>query len=94
MSKPNKEEIVQHYQGLVGESRSLQQKVAELRQERGEHELVGETLRKADSERKCWRLVGKIIDAIWDDNTPRPYKRADWTGDKKMDRTGDNFCEI
>ena len=59
MSKPSKEEIVQHYQGLCGESRTLQQKVAELRQERGEHELVGETLRKADPDRKCWRLVGK-----------------------------------
>lgn len=59
MSKqPSKEEIVQHYQGLCGESRQLQQKVAELRQERGEHALVGETLKNADSERKCWRLVG------------------------------------
>jgi len=61
MSKPSKEEIVQHYQGLCGESRTLQQKVAELRQERGEHELVGETLRKADADRKCWRLVGGVL---------------------------------
>lgn len=39
--------------------RGLQQKLAELRQERGEHELVAETLKKAEPERKAWRLVGK-----------------------------------
>ena len=33
--------------------------MAELRQERGEHELVAETLKKAEPERKAWRLVGK-----------------------------------
>ena len=40
--------------------RQLQQKLAELRQERGEHELVAETLKKAEPERKAWRLVGMI----------------------------------
>lgn len=30
-----------------------------MRQERGEHELVAETLKKAEPERKAWRLVGK-----------------------------------
>ena len=39
--------------------RGLQQKLAELRQERGEHELVAEILKKAEPERKAWRLVGK-----------------------------------
>ena len=58
MSKLTKEEIVQTYQQLCGETRQLQQKLAELRQERGEHQLVGETLKNADSDRKCWRLVG------------------------------------
>ena len=58
MSKLTKEEIVQTYQQLCGETRTLQQKLAELRQERGEHQLVGETLKNADADRKCWRLVG------------------------------------
>merc|ERR1712130_151289 len=62
MSKQlSKEEIVQHYQGLCQESRQMQQKRAELNQERGEHELVAKTLRKADSDRKCWRLIGGVL---------------------------------
>merc|ERR1712130_535556 len=62
MSKQlSKEEIVQHYQGLCQESRQMQQKRAELNQERGEHELVTKTLRKADSDRKCWRLIGGVL---------------------------------
>lgn len=55
----SKEEIVQGFQNLCQEQRGLQQKLAELRQERGEHELVAETLKKAEPERKAWRLVGK-----------------------------------
>merc|ERR1711981_666011 len=43
----SKEEIVQGFQNLCQEQRQLQQKLAELRQERGEHELVAETLKKA-----------------------------------------------
>ena len=54
-----KEQIVNYFQGLCGEQRQLQQKLAELRQERGEHELVAQTLKNADQERKCWRLVGQ-----------------------------------
>ena len=36
----------------------MQGKLAELRQEKGEHELVAATLKEADSDRKAWRLVG------------------------------------
>ena len=49
--------IAQHI--IKPNQRGLQQKLAELRQERGEHELVAETLKKAEPERKAWRLVGK-----------------------------------
>ena len=49
--------IVPHF--IKPNQRGLQQKLAELRQERGEHELVAETLKKAEPERKAWRLVGK-----------------------------------
>merc|ERR1712002_450807 len=45
----------------MGEQRQLQQKLAELRQERGEHELVAETLKKCEPERKAWRLVGGVL---------------------------------
>ena len=38
----------------------MQGKLAELRQEKGEHELVAATLKDADSDRKAWRLVGMI----------------------------------
>merc|ERR1711970_1501389 len=57
----SKEEIVQGFQNLCQEQRQLQQKLAELRQERGEHELVAETLKKAEPERKAWRLVGGVL---------------------------------
>merc|ERR1711962_174646 len=57
----SKEEIVQGFQNLCQEQRGLQQKLAELRQERGEHELVADSLRKAEPERKAWRLVGGVL---------------------------------
>ena len=41
--------------------RQLHQKLAEIKQERGEHELVADTLRKAEPERKAWRLVGMFL---------------------------------
>merc|ERR1739848_313822 len=53
--------IVQGFQNLCQEQRGLQQKLAELRQQRGEHELVAETLKKAEPERKAWRLVGGVL---------------------------------
>merc|ERR1712060_932111 len=41
--------------------RQLHQKLAEIKQERGEHELVADSLRKAEPERKAWRLVGGVL---------------------------------
>ncbi|CAG5104910.1 Oidioi.mRNA.OKI2018_I69.chr1.g1662.t1.cds [Oikopleura dioica] len=58
---PSKEEIVQHFQNLCGQQRQYQGKLAELRQEKGEHELVAATLKDADSSRKAWRLVGGVL---------------------------------
>ena len=43
------------------QKRQLHQKLAEIKQERGEHELVADSLRKAEPERKAWRLVGKLF---------------------------------
>jgi len=56
--QPGKEEIVQHFQLLCNQQRQLQTKLAEIRMERGEHEIVAETLKNVPAERKCWRLVG------------------------------------
>ena len=57
-SQPSKEEIIQHFQLLCNQQRQLQTKLAEIRMERGEHEIVAETLKNVPAERKCWRLVG------------------------------------
>merc|ERR1711892_805824 len=58
--KPNKmsskEEIVQGFQQLCQMQRQLHQKLAEI-----EHELVAGSLRKAEPERKAWRLVGGVL---------------------------------
>merc|ERR1711935_124020 len=45
----SKEEIVQGFQQLCQMQRQLHQKLAEIKQERGEHE------------RKAWRLVGGVL---------------------------------
>merc|ERR1712026_88207 len=57
----SKEEIVQGFQQMCQMQRQLHQKLAEIKQERGEHELVADTLRKAEPERKAWRLVGGVL---------------------------------
>merc|ERR1712098_643737 len=57
----SKEEIVQGFQQLCQMQRQLHQKLAEIKQERGEHELVADSLRKAEPERKAWRLVGGVL---------------------------------
>merc|ERR1712176_30771 len=61
LSMSSKEEIVQGFQSLCQMQRQLQQKLAEIKQERGEHELVADTLKKAEPERKAWRLVGGVL---------------------------------
>merc|ERR1711970_73067 len=57
----SKEEIVQGFLQLCQMQRQLHQKLAEIKQERGEHELVADSLRKAEPERKAWRLVGGVL---------------------------------
>ncbi|CBY21150.1 unnamed protein product [Oikopleura dioica] len=59
--QPGKEEIIQHFQLLCNQQRQLQTKLAEIRMERGEHDIVAETLKNVPAERKCWRLVGGVL---------------------------------
>merc|ERR1712170_116596 len=61
LNMSSKEEIVQGFQQLCQMQRQLHQKLAEIKQERGEHELVADSLRKAEPERKAWRLVGGVL---------------------------------
>merc|ERR1712190_170253 len=61
LTMSSKEEIVQGFQQMGQMQRQLHQKLAEIKQERGEHELVADSLRKAEPERKAWRLVGGVL---------------------------------
>merc|ERR1711876_44 len=61
LNMSSKEEIVQGFQQMCQMQRQLHQKLAEIKQERGEHELVADSLRKAEPERKAWRLVGGVL---------------------------------
>merc|ERR1712242_150407 len=60
LNMSSKEEIVQGFQQMCQMQRQLHQKLAEIKQER-EHELVADSLRKAEPERKAWRLVGGVL---------------------------------
>ncbi|CAG5113703.1 Oidioi.mRNA.OKI2018_I69.chr2.g7793.t1.cds [Oikopleura dioica] len=59
--QPSKEELIQHFQLLCNQQRQLQTKLAEIRMEKGEHEIVAETLKNVSADRKCWRLVGGVL---------------------------------
>ena len=57
----------------------MHQKLAEIKQERGEHELVADSLRKAEPERKAWRLVGEFFcRPIKNEYFNWPIKAASW----------------
>ena len=45
---------------LQEEATAIAQKISELDNERHEHGLVGETLEKLDSSRKCFRLCPRV----------------------------------
>ncbi|GLG93138.1 hypothetical protein R5R35_012749 [Gryllus longicercus] len=55
------EEIVNGFQALRAEQRNMASKLSELEVELHEHKLVIETLKEADGERKCFRMIGGIL---------------------------------
>ncbi|KAI6661612.1 Prefoldin subunit 2 [Oopsacas minuta] len=60
-TKKSKEEIVQHFQKLRSEQRSIAVKISEIEVDQNEHKLVIETLKELDPERKCFRMVGGVL---------------------------------
>ena len=55
--KASQEVIVQKFQALRAEQRSIATKINELQQEMNEHNIVIETLDGVDKDRKCFRFV-------------------------------------
>jgi hypothetical protein len=52
--------LVNQLQAMKEEATAIAQKISELDNERHEHGLVGETLEKLDSSRKCFRLCPRV----------------------------------
>ena len=59
--KASQEVIVQKFQALRAEQRSIVTKINELQQEMNEHKIVIETLDGVDKDRKCFRSVETLI---------------------------------
>jgi prefoldin subunit 2 len=49
------------YREMMAECQKLMNKVAELEVDRNEHQLVEETLKPLDPERRAYRLVGEVL---------------------------------
>ncbi|XP_055911038.1 probable prefoldin subunit 2 [Eupeodes corollae] len=58
--KPN-EKIIQEFQLLRNEQRSLVDNLNTLEMDLKEHKTVIETLKLVDEERKCFRLIGGVL---------------------------------
>ncbi|XP_068239785.1 prefoldin subunit 2 [Palaemon carinicauda] len=61
LTKSEGEEIVQKFQNLRNEQRSLMGKISELEQDLNEHKIVIETLQDVSPDRKCFRMVGGVL---------------------------------
>ncbi|KAG4106118.1 Prefoldin beta-like protein [Neocallimastix lanati (nom. inval.)] len=55
------QEIVAKFQSLKQELQSISTKVGELETEKDEHELVIQTLKPLNSDRKCFRLIHGVL---------------------------------
>lgn len=61
MSQSEQQEIIQHFQQLRNEQRSLVSKITELEQDLNEHKVVLETLSDVSEDRRCFRMVGGVL---------------------------------
>ncbi|XP_040573264.1 prefoldin subunit 2 [Lepeophtheirus salmonis] len=63
MMKPNakQEEILNGFNLLRNEQRTLANKVSELTTDLNEHKLVLETLNQVEKDRRCFRMVGGVL---------------------------------
>ncbi|KAL7646676.1 UNVERIFIED_CONTAM: hypothetical protein RMT77_001929 [Armadillidium vulgare] len=59
--KMDQQEIVQNFQQMRNEQRSLMGKISELEQDLNEHKVVIETLEEVSPKRKCFRMIGGVL---------------------------------
>eukprot|EP00800_Vazella_pourtalesii_P004682 TRINITY_DN15429_c0_g1_i1.p1 TRINITY_DN15429_c0_g1~~TRINITY_DN15429_c0_g1_i1.p1 ORF type:complete len:134 (-),score=36.37 TRINITY_DN15429_c0_g1_i1:86-487(-) len=59
--KKTQEEIVNQFQKLRTEQRSIGMKISEIEMDQNEHKLVIETLKDLDPTRRCFRMVGGVL---------------------------------
>merc|ERR1711893_544146 len=57
----SQEQIIQGFQELRNQQRAVVNKISELEMERKEHDLVMETLKEVEPDRKCFRMVGGVL---------------------------------
>ncbi|XP_033758623.1 prefoldin subunit 2-like [Pecten maximus] len=60
-SKQGAEQIVAGFQELRQQQRAFATKISELEMDMKEHELVIETLKEVEDDRKCFRMVGGVL---------------------------------
>lgn len=60
-NKGNEEKIVAQFQQLRQEQRAIALKIAELEAEINEHELVIDTIKDVEGDRKCFRMIGGVL---------------------------------
>ncbi|XP_030758344.1 prefoldin subunit 2 [Sitophilus oryzae] len=58
---PDPQEILNGFQTLRAEQRSLSSKLSEIELDLNEHKIVIETLKNVNDDRKCYRLVGGVL---------------------------------
>ncbi|XP_044761721.1 prefoldin subunit 2 [Coccinella septempunctata] len=58
---PTKEEVIGGFQTLRAEQRQFSSKLAEFEAELNEHNIVIETLKNVNEDRKCFRLIGGVL---------------------------------
>ncbi|ELU14974.1 hypothetical protein CAPTEDRAFT_167007 [Capitella teleta] len=57
----SQEQIIQGFNDLRNQQKQLINKISELEMERKEHDLVMETLKDVEPDRKCFRMVGGVL---------------------------------
>lgn len=61
MSQADQQAILQKFQQMRNEQRSLITKITELETEMNEHKAVLEKLGEVDGDRKCFRVIGGVL---------------------------------
>ncbi|XP_045482981.1 prefoldin subunit 2 [Harmonia axyridis] len=59
--EPTREEVLAGFQSLRAEQRQFSSKLGEFEAELNEHNIVIETLKNVNEDRKCFRLIGGVL---------------------------------